>query len=416
MSSLLTLPPELRNQIYTHLLSPFANRHPHPSPSGTCYTYSFHPSLSIFLTNRQIYLESRRIFYSLNTFIRVSTPWQQAKYHVALDGGVDILLDDPSRVEMFNHHTLAVDINAVYPSPEANEDQSLFSFIILSETGDLERFCKSWFYSSVTMPYLNAHLTLTLQLQDAFIKASPFPIAGEPHVSKQKQEILLKPFGQIKDLREFKVLGGDISVYPSVRKALKTEMETPLDPPETCLEKATELKDQGNTALLAGKYTEAIELYNKAFLAIHIVVTARTRRVYGDPYFDKIIHSPDSQFQNQHAGQARILLRVRLVSNTILAYLKLQNYDMAILTGMRTIRIMRASVGLDEDHGAQNANMEAMAGFVGAPEMGKIYFRTAMGWKGIGRTEEARKLLKVAAVYLPNDKTVRQELSAVGGG
>ncbi|KAF3084687.1 hypothetical protein TWF102_011845 [Orbilia oligospora] len=387
MPTLLSIPAELRNQIYTYLLSPYNNREPLEDGS---YTYEFFQSLVIFRINRQIYLESRKIFHQLNTFVKISTPWQQAKYHVALDGQVDIL-DDTFRAEKFRLHTLSVQINAVYPSPEAMEDpQAMFS--------------------SVTMPYLNSHLILNIGLQDPYISSSPFPIPGEPHVSKQKQSQLLQPFGQIKDLREFHI-NGNITVYPSVRKALKTEMETPLDSPETCLERGTELKDLGNEALMAGKYTEAIKLYNKAFHAIHIVINARTRRVYGDPFFDKIIRTP-GPFKDQHAGQARILLRVRLVANTILAYLKLQDYDMALLTGMRTIRLMRASIGLDEDNGALDAAMEALSGFIASGEMGKIYFRTAMAYKALNRRMEAYKLLAVASVYLPNDKTIKQELEA----
>ncbi|KAF3218884.1 hypothetical protein TWF191_008089 [Orbilia oligospora] len=387
MPTLLSIPAELRNQIYTYLLSPYNNREPLEDGS---YIYEFFQSLVIFRINRQIYLESRKIFHQLNTFVKISTPWQQAKYHVALDGQVDIL-DDTFRAERFRLHTLSVQINAVYPSPEAMEDpQAMFS--------------------SVTMPYLNSHLILNIGLQDPYISSSPFPIPGEPHVSKQKQSQLLQPFGQIKDLREFHI-NGNITVYPSIRKALKTEMEIPLDPPEKCLERGTELKDLGNEALMAGKYTEAIKLYNKAFHAIHIIINARTRRVYGDPFFDKIIRTP-GPFKDQHAGQARIILRVRLVANTILAYLKLQDYDMALLTGMRTIRLMRASIGLDEDNGALDAAMEALSGFIASGEMGKIYFRTAMAYKALNRRMEAYKLLSVASVYLPNDKTIKQELEA----
>ncbi|RVD89698.1 uncharacterized protein DFL_000694 [Arthrobotrys flagrans] len=407
MPSFLSIPAELRNQIYSYLLSPYTNRELHENGS---YTYDYSQSLVLFHISRQIYLESRKIFHQLNTFVRISTPWQQAKYHVALDGQVDTL-DDTSRADKFRLHTLSVAINAVYPPPEALEDpQALFSFIILLETGDLDRFCRSWFYSSVTMPYLNLHLILNLSLQDPYISSSPFPIAGEPHVSKQKQSLLLQPFGQIKNLREFHI-NGNITVYPSVRKALEAEMEIPLDPPEKCLERGTELKDLGNSALMSGKYNEAIELYNKAFHAIHIIIDARTRRVYGDPFFDTVIRTP-GPFKDQHAGQARILLRVRLVANTILAYLKLQDFDMAILTGMRTIRLMRASVGLDQDNGAFDANMEAMSGFIGSGEMGKIYFRTAMAYKALNKRAEAKRLLAVASVYLPNDKTVKQELEA----
>ncbi|KAK6525893.1 hypothetical protein TWF281_010937 [Arthrobotrys megalospora] len=407
MPAFLDIPAELRNQIYSYLLSPFSNRYTLEDGS---HAYSYSESLEIFLVNRQVYLESRKIFHQLNTFVRISTPWEQAKFHVALDGQVEILESSP-RADNFKLHTLSVSINAIYPSPETLEDpQALFSFIILLETGDLDRFCRSWFYSSVTMPYLNTHLILNIGLQDPYISSSPFPIAGEPHLPKQKQSQLLQPFGKIKDLREFHI-NGDIAVYPSVRKSLKTEMDTPLDPPEKCLEKGTELKDLGNAALVTGKYSEAIEFYNKAFLAIHIVINEQTRRVYGDSFFDTVIRTP-GPFKDQHAGQARILLRVRLVANTILAYLKLQDYEMAVLTGMRTIRLMRASVGLDEDDGAFDASMEAMSGFIGSGEMGKIYFRTAMAYKALNKNGESRRLLAVASVYLPNDKTIRQEIEA----
>ncbi|KAK6336965.1 hypothetical protein TWF718_009753 [Orbilia javanica] len=408
MPTFLSIPAELRNQIYSYLLSPYTNRD--LLEDGSSYIYSYTQSLAIFRVNRQIYLESRKVFHQLNTFVRISTPWQQAKYHVALDGQVDIL-DDTPRADKFNLHTLSVTINAIYPPPEnVDNPQALFPFIILLETGDLDRFCRSWFYSSVTMPYLNSHLMLNLSLHDPYVSSSPFPIAGEPHLPKQKQSLLLQPFGQIKDLREF-TIEGDITVYPSVQKSLKAEMDIPLDPPEKCLEKATELKDLGNAALLSGKYNEAIEFYNKAFLAIHIVIGPRTRRVYGDPFFDKTIRTP-GPFKDQHAGQARILLRVRLVANTILAYLKLQDFHMAVLTGMRTIRLMRASIGLDEDNGAFDGAMEAMSGFIGSGEMGKIYFRTAMAYKALNRRAEAKKLLTVASAYLPHDKTIKQELEA----
>ncbi|KAK6343509.1 hypothetical protein TWF730_011099 [Orbilia blumenaviensis] len=408
MPGFLDIPPELRNQIYSELLSPFSNRE---LGEGESYYYDYTDSLKIFLVNRQIYVEARKVFHQLNTFVRVTTPWEQAKYHVAIDGQVDIL-DASSRANAFKLHTLSVAIDAVYPSPEALEEpRPIHSFVILLETGDLGRFCRSWFYSSVTMPYLNSHLVLNLMLKDPYVSTSPFPIVGEPHVPKQKQSQLLQPFGQIKGLREF-YLHGDVNIYPSVRKSLKDEMDTPLDPPEKCLERGTELKDLGNTALLSGKYSEAIELYNQAFHAIHIVITNRTRRVYGDSYFDRVIRTP-GPFKDQHAGQARILLRVRLVANTILAYLKLCDYDMAIVTGMRTIRLMRTSVGLDEDNGALEASMEAMSGFIGSGEMGKIYFRTAMAYKVLNRRVEAHKLLAVAAAYLPNDKTIKQEIESL---
>ncbi|KAF3904862.1 hypothetical protein ABW20_dc0106347 [Dactylellina cionopaga] len=405
MPNFFDLPAELRNQIYTYLLAPYSNRR---YLGDHYYEYDFSDSLVLYRLNRQIYLESRKIFHSLNTFVRVSTPWEQAKHHIALDGPVSILFASPE-ADSFTQHTLSITIEAFYPNPE--NDLPLHHFIILLETGDLYRFCRSWFYSSVNMPHLNEHLTLTLSLYDPYTSASPFPITGEPHLSKEKQRRLLDPFHQIHQLHGFKVTG-DCPVYPSLLKALESALRTPLDPPEKCLERATELKDLGNTALTAGKYKEAISYYNDAFLAIHIMIEGKDRRVYGDAWFDKTITAP-GQFENQHAGTARMVIRVRLVANTVLAFLKLKDFDMATHTGMRTIKIIRTSIGLDEDEGATDPALEAMAGFVASPELGKIYFRTAMAYKESDDKLEARKLLKVAALYLPHDKTVRQELAAV---
>ncbi|EPS45700.1 hypothetical protein H072_313 [Dactylellina haptotyla CBS 200.50] len=406
MPNFLDLPPELRNQIYSYLLSPFSNRR---HLGDSFYAYDYSPSLVLYRLNRQIYLESRKIFHSLNTFVRISTHWEQAKHHVALEGQVSILLSSPE-ANKFPLDTLSVTIDTFYPNSEF-ETVAYYHFIILFETGDLARFCRSWYYSSLNMPYLNSHLSLDLALHDPYTSTSPFPMTGEPHIPKLKQSQLLEPFKQVKQLRGFQV-SGNVTAYPSLVKSLNTEMKKSLDPPEKCLERATELKDLGNAALTSGKYKEAIEYYNKAFFAVHVIIDGKNRRVYGDAWFDATI-TEEGPFKGQHAGTARIIIRVRLVANTILAYLKLNNYDMAIHTGMRTIKIMRTSIGLDEDEGATDPNLEAMVGFVASGEMGKIYYRTGMAYKAIDEKSDARKLLKVAAVYLPNDKTVKQDLASV---
>jgi len=45
--------------------------------------------------------------------------------------------------------------------------------------------------------------------------------------------------------------------------------------------------------------------------------------------------------------------------------------------------------------------------------MGKIYYRTAVAMKALGEKDEARKLLRVAVVYLPGEETVAAELASV---
>ena len=47
-----------------------------------------------------------------------------------------------------------------------------------------------------------------------------------------------------------------------------------------------------------------------------------------------------------------------------------------------------------------------------ANEMGKIYYRTALAHKAKDDKSEARRLLKVAQVYLPRDQNVAREVAA----
>lgn len=44
--------------------------------------------------------------------------------------------------------------------------------------------------------------------------------------------------------------------------------------------------------------------------------------------------------------------------------------------------------------------------------VGKIYYRTAVAFKELGDKTWARKLLRVAHVYLPRDENVKRELAA----
>ena len=57
-------------------------------------------------------------------------------------------------------------------------------------------------------------------------------------------------------------------------------------------------------------------------------------------------------------------------------------------------------MGLDPDED-RDPQAEAIPGFLAATEMGKIYFRTALAYKAIDEKSEARRLTRVAMVYLP---------------
>lgn len=69
---------------------------------------------------------------------------------------------------------------------------------------------------------------------------------------------------------------------------------------------------------------------------------------------------------------------------------------------MRTINIMRRG----QEH--LEPEQEAANGWISGPEMGKIYYRTAVAFKEMDDKYEARRLLKVAVLYLPNDARVRE--------
>jgi len=79
---------------------------------------------------------------------------------------------------------------------------------------------------------------------------------------------------------------------------------------------------------------------------------------------------------------------------------------------MRTIDVIRQAIGLPENYEASRPEDEAVMNFAGADDMGKIYFRTAMAYKGLDDKSEARKLLKVAQIYLPRDRRVQEEIAA----
>ena len=183
---------------------------------------------------------------------------------------------------------------------------------------------------------------------------------------------------------------------------MRKEMKVPYDSPELCLEEATKLKDAGNAAMRKDP-ARAIELYFESFEKIHIICTGRRRSIWGDAWFDRILDG--GPFAGEHGQVVRLILRVRLVANIVKAYLDLEDYTMAAFWGMRTIKMMRDATGSEED--------EPMLSFPAAVEMGKIFYRTAVAYKAQGDTSEARRLLRVAAGYLPRDEAIKRELASV---
>ena len=379
---LLDLPAEIRELIYHMVLSPIENKR----DLGDGYK-SYRYDLNILRVNRQLYFEARKVFRHDNIFVSIETPWPQAQQPVALEGYVPIVICE-GRAENFTHTHLAVTIDAPGFEVSAQEPRK---FVILVD--DLATFCEMWYYSDLGHPGLNNHLRLTLQLRNP----NALEFEDKP-IPKALQQQLLKPFGMVKGLHEVRVRGEH---YESIAKQMREEMDVPYESPEKCLEKGTRLKDAGNAELQKKNYVEAIRLYEEAFRAIHIICIGRRRSIWGDAFFHEELKS--GEFKGQFGQIVRLVLRVRLVANIVLAYLKMEDYTEAHFWGMRSISIMRQSVESDQP----------MLDFAAANEMGKIYYRTGMASKALGNRQEALELIRVASLYLPRDTVVQKDLAAL---
>lgn len=391
---LLNLPPEIREEIYSLILTPNANRLHNPDK----YTdYDFHDALVLFKLNKQIYVEARKVWRDLNVFVRIETPFERAQQFVALEGHTPILVKG-KRAKLFNDHSMTVRIGAPFSGMYEMES---YEFVILLE--DLDKFTRTWYYADLSQPELNSYLNLTLALRDPYT-----PEWEEKRIPRATQRKLLMPFGMIKNLEALDVTG-EPRPFPAIVSELREEQAKPHLSPEHCLRETARLKAEGNAALSEARYEEALQLYTQAWAAMHIVVAGRQRHIHGDAFFGRELHEPP--YAGKNGSAERLILRVQLVANTCLAYLKLKDYDEAIFWGTRTINMIREAMGVDENAEIRPED-EAVLGFPAADQMGKIYYRTALAFKERDDKDTARKLLRVAKVYLPRDAVVSRELAA----
>ncbi|KAI0869055.1 hypothetical protein GGS24DRAFT_480047 [Hypoxylon argillaceum] len=391
---LLSLPPEIRDQIYTIILHPSNNR----TFQADEYTdYNYRNALVLFRLNRQIYYEARDIFRTLNVFLRVETPWSEAEQHVNIVGHVPILMRG-ARAARFRGHSLQVTIE----TPAAGEpEQDTHQFIMLAD--DLPAFTKAWFYWDLSHPGLNRWLSLKLSLRDPYT-----PDWDEKHVRRDVQRKLLIPFGDVKGLSASSITG-DPKPQPKIAAELRALQAVKPPPPEECLAEGIRFKNEGNELLQKDEVHAALAAYNRAWEAIHIVVKGRQRHVHAEAFFARDL--VDEPFAGKNGQLERMNLRLQLVANTCLAYLKLRDWDELKFWGMRTIHLMRQATGANETHIPPED--EALLGFPSAPQVGKIYYRTARAFEELGDRSEARRLLRVAQVYLPNDQIVKKSLAAL---
>ena len=389
-SPFLNLPAEIREEIYRECV-----RLPKVRDNNGFAHYE--PDLAIFRVNRLIHKEARKIFQEENIFIKITTPWPEATNYICNEGKVPISVTGQRAIDFGSIH-LRISIDC----PEFAMEAQRHSMIIL--IADLPAFTQLWNFSDLHHRGFNNHFKLHLDLLD--------PHVLDRKITKSLQQSLLMPFGKIKGLQEFTLNG---VVLPSVREALEGEMKVPNLTPEECLDKASDLKDTGNEFIKAKKYQEALQSYFDAFKAMHILVNGRLRTVHADGYYAQELQS--GKFANRRADHVRMLLRVKLVANIVLTYLNLKEYEEAHFWGKRTIILFQSSVS-DEQYAGYPSETDwigspILLNFGAAPEMGRIYYRTAQAAKQLRKSNEVERLLRSAAAFLPTDKEIRKQLCEI---
>jgi hypothetical protein len=412
--SFLNLPAEIREEIYKCIFEPASNR---TGLENEYWQYHFASALNILLANKQIYVEARKVFRDLNVFVRIDTPGEMARQHVADEGHVPIIVSGP-RATKFSLHSLRVLIS----SPSIDSLSSNHQVFII-HLDDLHKFALIWKYADLSYEGLNQHLQIALTLRhptstldsDARDIHDAGPSKQLP-VALQKR--LIMPFGQVKHLYKTEFTGSHEPAH-GLEDALKAAQAKPHASPESCLAEATKYKDAGNALLKAGNPRAALQEYVQAWRALHIVIHGRLRHVHADRYFVGTLS--EAPYAGLDGQVERLRLRVQLVANTCLAYYQLQDHRECVFWGMRTIVTLRnARDGALADADAWlnvNPRDEAMLGFPAADQMGKIYYRTAMSMAALGEDSTVvRRFLLVAGVYLPRDKTIQKAIEESTSG
>lgn len=384
--TLLSLPPEIREQIYRECVQIESIQ---DEESFSIYK----PDLAILSVNQLTHREAKKIFQEENVFVKIETPWPEASEHVLIEDHIPLAMKC-SRASSFDKVHLRVSIECQdMPAPGL-----LYSMVILCK--DLAMLTRSWNFSDLDHRRLNAHIKLHLFLQD--------PHVPNREISKSLQERLLLPFGMIKGLKGYDLEG---MILPSVKETLEARAQTPNLTPEECIGLASYLKDTGNELIKANKCAAAIQFYFDAFKAIHIIVDGRIRTVYANGFFEHYLTS--GEFVNQPADYVRMVLRIKLVANILLAYLKLSEWAEAYFWGRRTIMLYQDSI-TDENLLGDPTETDWLRTptVISSPEMGKIYFRTSQAAKMLRKVDEVNSLVKAAAMCLPRDEAVKKELCA----
>lgn len=250
---------------------------------------------------------------------------------------------------------------------------------------------------------------MRLELRDPFA-----PDHDQKRMPKALQRKLLLPFAQIKNLnrascQEGTTFVGELKPYPSIEQEMRKLQAEPHQTAEHCLREATRLKFEGNAELAKENYQGALDLYHDAWKAMHVVIKGRKRYIHADAFFARSLR--EEPYIGKNGQTERLLLRVQLVANTCAVYLKQKEWELCRHWGMRSIDMLREAMGID-DRMDLAPEEEAVPAFPAATQIGKIYYRTAVACRELNDDAQARRLLRVARIYLPNDDSVKKEVAA----
>ena len=340
--------------------------------------------MALLQANRQIYFEARKILRH-NVFVRVTTPWHEAEEHVATEGRVPMLARGIKADSFTAWHMTAVLGSPHYVYPFGN---SSCSWIMCVE--DLDTFCKVWFRSNLGNPGLNRHITLDLNIQD--------PYQPDSHPLKTLQQSLIMPFGIVKDLDSLTIRGYK---RDSVEKAVRAAMAIPDPSPSECIDNAAKHKDAGNVELHASNYKLAISNYKAAFESLYIEPNMHGERTAAQMsnFFNERLET--GTYKGQNSDDVRNALNIQLTANTVLAYLKMEDWNMAYGWGSRAINRLWTPQ-LDPFSSIPTTQADRA----------KLYYRTALALKGLGRPEEAYSMLVSASEFTPNDPVIAKSIKS----
>ena len=374
---LFDLPGELRNRIYTELLSSQCAKQD-LNHGYVRYDFCF----ALLQVNRQVYFEARKIFRQ-NVFVRVTTPWREAEEHVATEGRVPMLAKGAKADNFTAWHMTAVLGSPHYVYPFGNPS---CSWIMCRE--DIETFCKLWFRSNLGNPGLNQHITLDLSIQD--------PYQSDSYPSKTLQQLLMMPFAVVKGLDNLIVRG---CKRDSVEKDLRAAMAISDPSPSECIENAVAHKNVGNVELHASNYGLAVSKYQEAFESLYLDPDMHGERVAAQMsnFFNEKLEN--GTYKGHNADDVRNVLNIQLTANTVLAYLKLQDWSTAYLWGSRAINHL-CMAQLDPPHNTSATEADRA----------KLYYRTGLALKGMGKSEDAYSMLATASKLTPHDPVITKEI------